>query len=210
MVDNTFNRKKSKSVTFMDSIGNLLMKQDFPSSNAINRNLNHYQQLKHNKHHDLVERPKSTIPFSQYNKRSLYKQFNQVCSSSDSEESSSEPNERTFNCKLGRRRMNSRQELTNYFKANAVESRKQVTNSTVNNKLNVGVTRESRFRRSHTLDMLRSTQMPLNSAQLTTRANPLNDKNEFNDVNNIEMKKDPFYLNCKHLIINNKLPIARF
>jgi hypothetical protein len=188
------------------------MKKDYPSSNEINRNFNHYQQLKHNKHHDLVQRPKSTIPFSQYNKRSLYKQFNQVCSSSDSEESSSEPNERVFNCKLNRSRMNSRQELLTLLNANAAESKKQVTNcsnSMANKKLNVGVTPESRFRRSHTLDMLRSTRMPLEST-VSTRTNVMNDKNEFNEINKMEMKNDPFYLNCKHLIINNKVPIARF
>lgn len=196
----------------MDSIGNLLMRQDLPSSNAIERNFNHYQQLKHNKHHDLVQRPKSTIPFSQYNKRSLYKQFNQVCSSSDSETSSSEPNERVFYCKTDKRRMNSRQELSNLLKTNTMESRKQATNcakSMMNKKLNVGVTPESRFRRSHTLDMLRSTRMPLNSA-VSAKTTVMNDKNEFNDINKMEIKNDPFYLNCKHLIINNKLPIARF
>jgi len=193
----------------MDSISNLLMKQELPSSNVINRNFNHYQQLKHNKHHDLADRPKSTIPFSQYNKRSLYKQFNQACSS-DSEESNGEPNERVCSYKTDRRRMSSRQELSSLLKESAIESTKQMTNcsnSIMNKKLNVGITAESRFRRSHTLDMLRSTQMPLKST-VSTRTNETNAKNEFDEIK--KMNNDPFYLNCKHLVINNRLAIAKF
>ena len=129
------NRKKSKSVTFMDSIG-----VDCSSRN-IRERPNHRNSLMFERL-ELPPRSKSTTPFVH---------ASPPLNESDDFLIADVDNQEDF-C------------MNNRFKNCLIEPMNKEVSSVLNlKKPSVGITPQTRFRRAHTLDMIRSTRMPLDN-----------------------------------------------
>lgn len=226
--NSALNRKKSKSVTFMDAMNpNATTNFNF-NRNSYNSNSNDY---------NVISRSKSTVPFSY----SPYRRDSNQYYNDDEEEDDLDDDENYTSVDVDNSstdfRSNSRPNLyTRYYennfvqrtedpmsdkigngkayKTSLIDSRRDRDNLrgfdvirnrgensgcrvSVGQKPYVGITAETRFRRSHTLDMIRSTKMPLVKDQVTKQPDA---KESINCKNNTNQ---PFHQ------INPKL-VARF
>lgn len=164
------NRKKSKSVTFMDSIGGTSR-----ISNTNNRNEKIHLR---NCERFLPPRSKSTTPCS-----SSYNQYNYISPNFDSDDlviaDVDDPNDI---------------DVPNKFKNCLIEpiSKESFPQFLNLKKPNVGITPQTRFRRAHTLDLIRSTRMPLenyvNIPQMKRIINP------FQQIKGIKLSNIDFNL----------------
>lgn len=153
--NSSLSRKKSKSVTFMDSIG-----AGYANA-SMNRNFDENQD-----HHG--QRSKSTTPFNSNRDDQFYTDdIDNYFIVADADEACYNPIDQT--------RLNN----DGFYKNSLIDqrngsfggirnqeflSRLNINNNNVN-KPSVGITAENRFRRAHTLDMIRSTKMPLRNTQ---------------------------------------------
>jgi hypothetical protein len=133
------NRKKSKSVTFMDSIGGNC------SSKTMNRNIKSEKFNIKTCGRLLPPRSKSTTPCS-----SSYNQYSYISPHFDSDDfviaDVDDPDD--F-------------DVPDKFRNCLIEPINKESHMLTLKKPNVGITPQTRFRRAHTLDLIRSTQMPL-------------------------------------------------
>ena len=139
------NRKKSKSVTFMDSIGGLCSSRSQQNSTSDHMSSRNYYN--HQKRPLMPPRSKSTTPFS-----SSHNQCNYVSPFAESDDfvSADVDDPCVFNA-------------DNKFRNCLIEPiSKEASPHFLNlKKPNVGITAQTRRRRPHTLDLIRSSRMPL-------------------------------------------------
>ncbi len=153
----SFDRKKSKSVTFLDSAGSNL------SSGSSNISSSKYDRIKFkkaNKKPNMMFRSKSTVPFSE----NYY-----LTADVDNEQEYYTLNDNDAFNKINY--LSNEFHLTlnesakqNFTKEQYQQQQQQQTKLQYDNisskKPNIGITPETRFRRTPTLDIIRSTKMP--------------------------------------------------
>lgn len=180
---NPFDRKKSKSVTFLDS-----------SLAKVNKLKNKKQQQQQQQHENLTvdnhRRSKSTVPFM--NELDNY----YLTADVDNENEYYTLNNTKFNY------LSNEFNLIDSSRASCMK-RYSALQDELRNKPKVGVTPETRFRKTPTLDIIRSTKMPLNAQN--DRSHLFNTSRHYYSANNN-------YVNDSNFMNSNKpkFPMAKF
>lgn len=152
----SFDRKKSKSVTFLDSTGSNL------SSGSSNISGSKYDRIKFkkaNKKPNMMFRSKSTVPFSEnYYLTADVDNEQEYYTLNDNDEFN------RINYLSNEFHLTLNESAKENFRKEQDQQQQQQTKLQYDNisskKPNIGITPETRFRRTPTLDIIRSTKMP--------------------------------------------------